>query len=91
MRLIYHYELIKQTPLAGDRAKTTVSFYGGNRNRENAVYGALHKLLALALACFDSWLKPLFGQAERQTLSPIQECDPYVKGLLRYLQGQRMD
>jgi hypothetical protein len=38
-----------------------------------------------------AWLKPLFSQTERQNPSPIQEHDPYVEGLLRYLQSRKRD
>jgi hypothetical protein len=49
-------------------------------------------LLIVTLATTNNrWLKPLFSQAERQNPSPIQEYDPYVEGLLRYLQSRRRD
>lgn len=86
MHLTYRQELMQQTPLPRDYAETTMLFHSGNGNGEGAVAGRVHKILALALVCFDTWIKPLFSQAERQELSPIQEHDPYVEGLLRYLQ-----
>jgi hypothetical protein len=91
MSLTYRHELMKQTPLAPDYAETSMPFYSGNGKGEGAVAGRVHKILALTSVCFDTWLKPLFSQAERQSLSPIQEYDPYVEGLLRYLQSQRRD
>jgi hypothetical protein len=91
MHLIYGHELMKQTSLARDYAETSTPFHGGNGNGENAVAGRLCGILALTLACFDTWLKPLFSRVERQSLSPVQEYDPYVLGLARYLQSQRTD
>ena len=91
MHLTYRHGLMKQTPSARYYAETSTSFHSGNGNGENAVAGRLHAILALTLACFDTWLKPLFSGAKRQNLSPIQEYDPYVKGLARYLQSHRMD
>jgi hypothetical protein len=89
MHLTYRHGLMKQAPPARHYAETSTSFPGGNGNGENAAM--LHRILALTLACFDTWLKPLFSGAKRQNLSPIQEYDPYVKGLARYLQSRRMD
>jgi len=91
MHLTHRHELMKQTPLAPDYAETSIPFHSGNGNGDETVAGRIHKILALTLVCFDRWLKPLFSNAERKSLSPIQEYDPYVKGLLRYLQSQRMD
>ena len=91
MRLTYNHELMKQTPLVLNYAETRTPFYGGNGNGEETVAGRIHKILMLTLVCFDRWLKPLFSQAEEQNLSPIQEYDPYVEGLLRCLQSQRRD
>ena len=91
MHLTYRHELMKQTPLVRDYAETSTAFHSGNGNGENAVAAGLHKILALAFVCFDAWLRPLFSRTERPNLSPMQECDPYIKGLLRYLRSQRMD
>jgi hypothetical protein len=82
---------MKQTPLAPDYAETSMPFHGGNGNGKGAVAGRVHKILALTFACFDTLLKPLLAQTERHNLSPIQEYDPYVVGLLRYLQSGRRD
>jgi hypothetical protein len=91
MHLAYGHELMKQTLPARDYAETSTPFHGGNGNGENAVAGRLSGIIALTLARFDTWLKPLFSKAERQNLSPVQEYDLYVKGLARYLQGRRTD
>jgi hypothetical protein len=91
MHLTHRHELMKQTSLAPDYAKTDTPFHSGNGNGEDTVAGRVHKILVLTLICFDRWLKPLFSNAERQNLSPIQEYDPYVEGLLRYLQSQKRD
>ena len=92
MRFAYRHEheLMKQTPLALDYAETSTSFHDGNGNGEGAVAAGVHKILVLTFACFEKWLKPLFSQGdERQNPSPIHEYDPYVVGLMRYLQSQR--
>ncbi|MCX5817718.1 MAG: hypothetical protein NTX75_16010 [Proteobacteria bacterium] len=90
MHLTYRHELMKQTLLAPDYAETNMPFHSGNGNGEGTVNGRVHNMLALAFV-FDTWLKPLSSRAERQNPSPIQEHDPYVEGLLRYLQSQRRD
>jgi len=81
----------KQTPMATEYTETSKPFHGENGDGEDTVAGRVHTIFVLALACFDRWLKPLFSNAERQNLSPIQEHDPYVEGLLRYLQSQGRD
>lgn len=91
MDLTHRRELTKQAPMAQEYAETSTYFHGGNGDGEDTVAGRVHKILALTLVCFDRWLKPLFLDAESQSLSPIQEHDPYVEGLLRYLQSQRRD
>jgi len=89
MHLAFRHELMKQTPLGPDYAETSMPFHGGNGNEEGAVAAGVHKILALAFICFDTWIKPLLSQEERQNLSPIHEYDPYVVGLVQYLQSQR--
>ena len=84
----YRYKLMKQTPLVPDYAESSMPFHGGNGNGECTVSGRVHKILTLAFICFDTLIKPLFSQAERQNLSPIEEYDPYVVGLLQCLQSQ---
>lgn len=92
MRFPYRHELMKQTPLASDYAEACMSFHGGNGNGEGAVAAEVHKILVLTFACFETWLKPLFSQGEeRRDPSPIHEYDPYVVGLIRYLQSKRRD
>jgi hypothetical protein len=89
MRLAFRHELMKQTQLGQDYAETSMPFHGGNGNEEGAVAAGVHKILALTYICFDTWIKPLLSQEERQNLIPIHEYDPYVVGLMRYLQSQR--
>ena len=91
MHLTHRHKLMKQTPLSQDYAETSTPFYSGNGSGEDTAAGWVHKILVLTLVCFDRWLRPLFSQPERQNLSPIQEYDPYVAGLLRSLQSQRRD
>jgi hypothetical protein len=83
---------MKQAPPAPDYSETSMPFHGGNGNGEGAGAAGVHKILVLTFACFEAWLKPLFSQGkERQDPSPIHEYDPYVVGLMRYLQSQRGD
>jgi hypothetical protein len=89
MHVTYHHELMKQTP--PEYAATGIPFCSGDRKREDAVAGSVHKTLGLIFLYFDRWLKPFFSQADRKIPSPIQERDPYVVGLLRYLQSMRRD
>lgn len=84
----YPYELMKQPPLVLDYTETGMPFHGGNGNGESTVSERVHKILTLAFVCFDTWLKPLLSQAGRRNLSPIEEYDPYVVGLLKCLQSQ---
>jgi hypothetical protein len=88
---MYHNPLVKQTPPTPDYAETRMPFHGGNGDQEGTVAVGVHKMLMLTFVCFQTWLKPLFSHAERNSLSPVHEYDPYVVGLLRYLQGQRKD
>jgi len=89
MHLTYHSPLRKQTLGAPDYAETSMSFHGGDGDREGDVAAEVQEILTLAFVCFEVWLKPLFSQPGRHNLSPIHEYDPYVAGLTRYLQGQR--
>jgi hypothetical protein len=89
MHITYRHEIVKQTH--PDYALTRMPFYSANGEREGAVAGRVHRILGLISLCFDRWLKPLFFRAERNIPSPIQERDPYVEALLRYLQGKRRD
>jgi len=91
MHLAHRHELMEQTLLTPDYAEISIPFHGGDGNGGGAVAGMVHNILALASVCFDMWLKPLFSQAEIPIPSPIQEYDPYVEGLLRYLQSRRRD
>jgi len=89
MHLTYRHESMEQTLPAPDYAEISIPFHGGHGNGKGAVAGMVHNILVLAFVCLNAWLKPLFSQAERQNPSPIQEYDPYVEGLLRYLQSRR--
>jgi hypothetical protein len=60
-------------------------------NRGIACYSLVGLLIVTLATTNRRWLKPLFSNAERQSLSPIQEYDPYVEGLVRYLRSQRRD
>ncbi len=91
MHLNRRHELMKQTPLAPYYAQISTPFHSGDGNREAASAGTLHKISDLALACFNRLLKPLFPSDKMQDPSPIQECDPYLLGLLQYLQGRKRD
>jgi len=91
MHSTYRHGLMEQALLAPDCAEISMPFHGGNGNGESSVTERVHKILALVFVCFDMWLKPLFSQTERQIPSPIQEYDPYVEGLLLYLQSRRRD
>jgi hypothetical protein len=91
MHLTHRYELMKQTPVAPDYTETRMQIHSGNGNGEGPVSVMVHKILALASVCFDTWLKPLFYKAERQNPTLIQEYDPYVVGLLRNLQSWKRD
>lgn len=82
MRFFNPHELMKQTPLAPDYAEIIMPFHGGNEKVEGAVAAGVHEILVLAFACVEAWLKPLFSQAERQNLRPIQEYDPYLVDLM---------
>jgi hypothetical protein len=88
MHRTYRYGLMKQNPLVPDYAESSMPFHGGNGNGECSVAGRIHNILTIAFVCLDTWLKPLLSQAERQNLCPVQEYDPYVAGLLRYLRAR---
>ena len=83
MRVTDWHKLIEQTRPAPDH------------NEESLVARKVHEVLALTFLCFDAWIKPLFSQVKGQKPSPVQEydpyADPYVAGLLRYLNSRRRD
>ena len=81
--------LIKQNSLAPDYTETSIPFHDGSGKGEGAIADEVHRIIALAFVCLGAWLKPLFSRAGRESLSTIHEYDPYVVGLMRYLQGQR--
>jgi len=81
--------LIKQSSLAPDYTETSIPFCDGSGKGEGAIAAGVHRIFALAFVCLGAWLKPLFSRAGRENLSTIHEYDPYVVGLMRYLQSQR--
>jgi hypothetical protein len=88
MHVTDRHKLVKRTLLVPDYTEAGMPF-------EGPIAHKLHQILALTFVCFDAWLKPLFSQAKEQSLSPVQEydpyADPYIAGLLRHLQTQRRD
>jgi hypothetical protein len=60
-------------------------------DRGIACYSFVGLLIVTLAITNNRWLKLLSSKAERQNMSPIQEYDPYVEGLLRYLQSQKRD
>ncbi len=47
----------------------------------------LHEIVLLTLLWFDRWLHPRLSRSRDHLVSPIQENDPYVEGLIRALGG----
>ena len=86
MHSTYRHGLMEQTLLAPDCAEISMPFHGGNGNGESSVTERVHKILALVFVYLDMCLKPMFSYAEKWNPSPIQDYDPYVEGLLQYLQ-----
>ena len=72
MHPIYRHELTKQVPPAPDYAEMRTPFHNGNGNGEGAIAGKVYEILTLAFTCFDTWLEPLFSQAERRDQSRIE-------------------
>jgi hypothetical protein len=89
MHVTHSHGLMKRTP--PDYVVPNMLFRSANRNGEDALAGRVNKILGLIFAYFDRWVKPFFSQAGKKIPSPIQERDPYVEGLLRYLQSRRRD
>jgi hypothetical protein len=59
------------------------------RISRHAVVGNLHRIITLLLRCFNGWLRPLLSRAEKETVSPIQDRDPYIESLLIALHGPK--
>jgi hypothetical protein len=59
------------------------------RISKHAVVEKLHEIITLLLRCFNGWLKPLRSGAEKETVSPIQDRDPYLESLLIALHGRK--
>jgi hypothetical protein len=87
MHSTYRHGLMEQTLPAPDCAEISMTFHGGNE--ESSVAERVHKVLALVFVCLDMCLKPMFSRTEKWNPSPIQDYDPYIEGLLQYLQSRR--
>jgi hypothetical protein len=91
MYIDHSHGLMKQTTL--DYVAPNMLFRSANnsRNGEGALAGRVNKILELVFVYFDRWVRPPFSQPEKNIPSPIQESDPYVECLLRYLESRRRD
>ena len=52
-----------------------------------AVVESLHRIIILSLNCFNGWLNPLLPHSRKETVSSVQDHDPYLESLLIALHG----
>ncbi|HME42705.1 MAG TPA: hypothetical protein VKF36_06440 [Syntrophorhabdales bacterium] len=82
-------ELIRQTSVNGDSSEMISFFHGHEKPSKCALAGSLHRIVTLSLLCFNRWLKPLLPCSRNETVSSVQEHDPYLESLLIALHGQK--
>jgi len=67
-----------------------ISLRNGHEKRSKCGLATnLRMIIAVSLLCFNGWLKPLLPHSRNEMLSPVQDCDPYLIGLLMALHGQK--
>ena len=82
-------ELMRQTSVNGDSSEMISLFHGHEKRSKCALAGRLHRIITLSLLCFNRWLKPLLPRSRNETVSSVQEHDPYLESLLIVLHGQK--
>ena len=82
-------ELIKATPLKEDRTAVISPFDGHERRTKCCLAEDLHRIITLSLECFNAWLSPFLSHSRKETVSSVQDHDPYLESLLRALHGHK--
>jgi hypothetical protein len=80
-------ELINKTSVNRDGSEMISLFNGHEKRSKCGLATNLHRIIAASLLCFNKRLKPLLPHPRSEMLSPVQDCDPYLKGLLIALYG----
>ena len=82
-------ELIRQTPLSKGSSKLISFFDRDEKRSKRALAQSLHRIVTLSLLCLNEWLKPLLPCSRNDTVSSVQEHDPYLESLLIALHGHK--
>lgn len=82
-------ESIKKTSVNRASSEMISLFKGHEKRSKCGLATNLRRTIAVSLLCFNKWLKPLLPHSRNEMLSPVQDCDPYLKGLLIALHGQK--
>ena len=89
MDLPHFSELIKAIPLNRDPAEVIPPFKGHEKRSKHSVVESLHRIIVLLLHRHNGWSRPILSRAEKETVSPIQDRDPYMESLLIALHGRK--
>ena len=82
-------ELMNGKPLGRDRAKVISPYDWHGKGSKCAVAERLHTIVVSLLESFSWVLKPLFRHSVKETVSLVQDRDPYLEGLLTALHGRK--
>ena len=81
-------ELINAIPVKREQAEVIAPFDGQEKRSKCTVAESLHRIITLSLHCFNGWLRPLLPRSRKETVSYVQDHDPYLESLLIALHGR---
>lgn len=89
MNLPRFSELTNAMPFNRGTVKTISMF---NRHEKPSKYALLKNLRRIVIRlfhCFSGWLQPLLPHSIKETVSAVQDRDPYLESLLMALHGRK--
>ena len=89
MDLAHFSELIKAIPFSRVRAKVISPFDGHEKRSNYAVVESLLRIITLSLRCFNGWPRTLLSHSGKETVSLVQDRDPYLESLLIALHNRK--
>ena len=89
MRLGQASDLINVPPFFRDHSGVILPFNGQEKRSECAVAEGLHRIITLSLECFNPWLDLFCRVSREDTVSAVQDQDPYLQSLLRVLHSYK--
>jgi len=89
MHVAQKSESIRQTPFNRNSSEAIPFFHDSERPSQCAVVMSLHVIVTLSLRCFNGWLKPLLPHSQKETVSSVQDRDPYLESLLTTLHRKK--